>query len=111
MKIKKLVFCALTMLFAPLAIHAHAPNQSYIFLRIYEKDGIEGRFEINLREINKVFGLDLKNGATEEDLAPYLEEIRSYLARHSAFSSLLGEHKIRFRDIGVFRSNLGDFLQ
>lgn len=111
MKIKMLAFFAITMMFAPLAMHAHAPNQSYIFLRIYEKDGIEGRFEINLREVNKVFGLNLKNGATEEDLAPYLEEIRAYLVNHSAFSSLLGEHKIRFRDIGIFRSNLGDFLQ
>lgn len=111
MKIKILVLCVIAMLFAPLALHAHAPNQSYIFLRIYEKDGIEGRFEINIREVNKVFGLHLKNGATEDDLAPYLEEIRSYLAHHSAFSSLLGEHKIRFRDIGIFRSNLGDFLQ
>jgi hypothetical protein len=111
MKLKMLVFCAITMMLAPLAILAHAPNQSYIFLRIYEKDGIEGRFEINLREVNKVFGLNLKNGATEEDLSPYLEEIRSYLANHSAFTSRLGEHRIRFGDIGIFRSNLGDFLQ
>jgi hypothetical protein len=111
MKIKIWAFCVIAMMFAPLVILAHAPNQSYIFLRIYEKDGIEGRFEINLRELNKVFGLNLKNGSTEEDLSAYLQEIRSYLANHSAFSSRLGEHKIRFRDIGIFHSNLGDFLQ
>ena len=50
---KKLLFALL--LLTSIFSYSHAPNQSYVFLRIYENDGIEGRFEIEAKELNKVF--------------------------------------------------------
>ena len=54
------------LLFLPLAATAHIPNQSYIFLRVYEEGGLDGRFEFNVREINKVFGTDFGDNVTLE---------------------------------------------
>ncbi|WKX76444.1 hypothetical protein [Zobellia laminariae] len=58
---KKLILSIIFGLFllAPLVTFAHQPKQSLIYLRIYEKTGIEGRFEVNANELNSVFGLDL----------------------------------------------------
>jgi len=65
----KFLKCALILLFfVPFISSAHIPNQSYIYLRIYESDGIDGRFELNVNEINKVFGLNLDKNSTLEEL-------------------------------------------
>ncbi|WP_282123519.1 HupE/UreJ family protein [Algibacter mikhailovii] len=101
------------MLFFFLSLYAlaHIPNQSYIFLRIYETEGIEGRFEINTREINKVFGTNFKDGVQLEDIEPYMEDIKAYLVKNTSFSSELGHHKIVLHDVDIFAFNLGDFVQ
>ncbi|MFK5972009.1 MAG: HupE/UreJ family protein [Flavobacteriaceae bacterium] len=104
-------FILIILFLVPLSSFSHIPNQSYIFLRIYEKEGIEGRFELNIREINKVFGLDLKKGIKFNELDPYIEGIQAYLLKNAAFSSKLGRHKIVFREVGIFPGNLGDFIQ
>ena len=102
----------LILFFLPLFAFSHIPNQSYIFLRIYETEGIEGRFEINTREINKVFGTNFKNGVEFSEVEPYIEEIRTYLLNNTSFSSNLGNHKIiLLEESGVFPFNLGDFVQ
>ena len=97
--------------FIPLIALSHIPNQSYIFLRIYETEGIEGRFEINTREINKIFGTNFKNGVQLSDVEPYIEDIKAYLLSNTSFSSNLGNHKIVLKDTGIFEFNLGDFVQ
>ncbi len=101
----------LMLFFLPLVAIAHIPNQSYIFLRIYETDGIEGRFEINTREINKVFGTNFKNGVTLNEVQPYMEDIKAYLLQNTSFSSYTGNHKIVIKDTGIFAFSLGDFVQ
>jgi hypothetical protein len=108
---RKTQFLLAIFLFLPLIVLSHIPNQSYIFLRIYETEGIQGRFEINTREINKIFGTDFKNGATFNDVQPYIEDIEAYILKNSAFSSNLGRHKIIFEDAGIFAFTLGDFVQ
>jgi hypothetical protein len=103
----------LILFFLPLLVFSHIPNQSYIFLRIYETEGIEGRFEINTREINKVFGTDFKNGVKFSEVEPYIEEIKTYLLNNTSFSSNLGNHKIILEDgkSDIFPYTLGDFVQ
>ena len=98
--------------FLPFFGEAHIPNQSYIFLRIYEKNGIEGRFEINTSDINKIYGTSFKDGVKLSELEPYLKDLKSYLLDNSAFSSKLGEHKVVIKDsIGIFPGVLGDYVQ
>jgi hypothetical protein len=108
---RKIQYFLLLFLFFPLAVLSHIPNQSYIFLRIYETEGIQGRFEINTREINKIFGTDFQNGTTLNQVKPYLDDIEAYILKNSAFSSNLGNHKIIFEDASIFEFTLGDFVQ
>lgn len=96
----------------PCLAEAHEVNQSYIFLRVYENDGIEGRFEINGREINKIFGTDLPSDFTMEEVEPYLERIRAYLVSNTSFSSSYGEHDIVLKkENGLVRVSLGNLVQ
>lgn len=106
---KKLSFLIL-LLFLPLAVTAHIPNQSYIFLRVYEQEGVDGRFEFNVREINKVFGTSFDDKVTLEELQPYVKQIQTYLDLHSDFTSTLGNHEVIFKEVEIGRFNLGNFL-
>lgn len=101
----------LVLFFLPLFVLAHIPNQSYIFLRIYETDDVHGRFEINIREVNKVFGTNYKDGVTLSDVEPKIEEIKAYLLKNTSFSSDFGDHKIVLDGTGIFEFNLGYFVQ
>ena len=80
----------------PLLISAHNPDQSYIYLRVYENNGIEGKFDCHVKDINAALGLDLDKYATDEEFEPHLERLKAYLLEHSAFSSKYGKHKVVF---------------
>ncbi len=112
---KKIIFNLffLFVLSTPLFVSAHEVNASYIYLKIYETDGIDGRFEIHIDEINKIFDLDFSEDVTADDLEPYKEMIQAYLLKHSSFSSKYGKHKVLFKDeIGVQDSEkLGVFAK
>lgn len=97
------------LLFTPLFLSAHAPNQSYIYLRVYEKDGIEGRFEMNYVDINKVFGTRFEKNASFEDIEPYFKRLQQYLLEHSSFNSVHGNHKISFLDPDIGDVGLGTY--
>lgn len=102
---------ALFLLFTPFySSYAHAPNQSYIFLRVNESGGLDARFEFNVREINKVFGTDFTDDATLEELQPYVARVQEYLKNNVDFSSISGDHKIAYNEIGLRRLGMGNFL-
>lgn len=96
----------------PSSLIAHAPEQGYIFLRIYEKDGIEGRFEIQADDLNNIFGWELlKNGNPKDAIVPHYEELKTYFLKHSGFSSSLGKHNITFKGVDILPTGLGDYIQ
>lgn len=74
---------------------AHKADQSYLYLRIYE-DAIEGTFQMHLSDLSAALDLDLQQGMTEADLAPYLPQIHAYLKERTDFTSQYGEHEIEF---------------
>ncbi|MBC3759109.1 HupE/UreJ family protein [Hyunsoonleella sp. SJ7] len=90
---------------------AHLPNQSYLYLRIYEDKGIEGRYEINVRELNDIFNLNLPKNATPEDVEPYAAQIQAYILQNAGFSSDFGKHDINFTEIGDIWISTGNFMQ
>jgi len=110
---KKLLLKSLfvLLLLTPMISEAHFPNQSYIFLRVYETNGIEGRFEINVREINKVFGLNLRDNATVEDIKPYEAQLKAYILEHASFNSKYGNHNIVLKDLSIFPYAQGAMVQ
>lgn len=110
---KKLLLKSLFIILflAPMFCAAHFPNQSYIFISVYETNGIEGRFEINVREINKVFDLNLRDNLTREDLKPYEEQLKAYILKHASFSSKYGDHDIILKNVDLFDFAQGKMIQ
>jgi len=92
--LKKITLLLLLML--PLLSIAHNPDQSYIYLRVYEFNGIEGKFDCHVKDVNSALGLNLDKYATDEEFEPHLERLKAYLLEHSGFSSKYGKHKVIF---------------
>ncbi|MBM1106808.1 HupE/UreJ family protein [Aurantibacter crassamenti] len=102
---------ALVLFLAPLfSLQAHAPNQSYIFLRVFEEGGLEARFELNVREINKLFGTNFANDVSLEELQPYVTKVQEYLKDKVDFSSTYGNHQIIYKEVALRRLGMGNFL-
>ena len=110
--IKKILkFLLLIFLFVPLLNYGHQPNNSLVYLRIYEEAGIEGRFDISVNELNNILGLNLNKNPSLEDVKPHLEAIKKYLLENASFSSIYGEHDIVFTDeIGKIFTSFGSFI-
>lgn len=71
----------------PPPAHAHAPEQSYIFLRMLE-GGIEGYFEVTVADLNKALELGFPGdgSATAVDVESRLEPIVAYLLDKVSFA-------------------------
>lgn len=110
---KNIYFKLITICFVLLSNYgfSHAPNNSYIYLRIYENDGIEGRFEINATELNSYLNLNIPKNATIEDITPYKDTIQKYILNNVNFSSELSNYKVVFEEIGFVPINYGNFMQ
>lgn len=110
---KILASCLFALLFLiPANLMAHAPEQGFIFLRVYETDGIEGRFEIQAEDLNAIFNWDLlKEGNDREAITPYYEQLQEYFLSHSNFSSSAGNHQVTFKGYDVLSTGLGDYVQ
>lgn len=105
------LFAALLLL-TPFSGYAHAPEQGFIFLRIYETDGIEGRFEIQAEDLNKIFGWDLlKEGNNLNVITPHYEKLKDYFLLNSDFNSSNGSHRVTFKGIDILPTGLGDYIQ
>ena len=102
---------ALFLLLLPFQMKAHAPDQSYIFLKVYE-NAIGGTVEITAKDLNKALGLDLQPGLTPETLRPHLQRIQDYVLKKVDFSSILGNHTIQFKEADILvLDDLGEFVQ
>jgi len=109
---KKLCLLVLVLSVFQSVAYAHNPEQSYIYLQIHD-DSITGRFEVTTKDLNKVFGSNLKADLTKEDLAQYLTKLQDYIFQNAKFSSKDdGEYKIKFTDTSFLRAKtFGDFVQ
>ncbi|MHA4844097.1 HupE/UreJ family protein [Flavitalea antarctica] len=112
---KKFKFKVLLCLLLITAFHsralAHFPDQSYIYFQI-QKESVRGHFEISTKDLNKVFGLDLKVGFTKEDVAPHIAKIQEYVLQNASFNSPEdGDYRIRFTNPDILRAeSFGDFV-
>lgn len=105
-------FLLMALLITPLIrTYAHQPNNSLVYLRIYEEEGIEGRFDINVNELNSILGLNLPKKASIDDVRPFMAQINKYLLDNASFSSTYGNHQIVFTDeLGVINTSFGSFI-
>lgn len=112
-KMKKTFFKILFLiaLMAPFFASAHAINSSYIFLNIYEEDGIHGRFEFNINEINKVFNLNLPKDATYDEVQPHIAAIKKYLLEHSSLSSNGQQYELVYKEVEMREIDYGNYVK
>lgn len=90
---------------------AHHPDNSLLYLRVYEKANIEGDFHINVNELNDVLGLNLSKRTSIEEVTPHLNTIKEYILRNASFSFQNRTFKIVFTDeIKFLRVSYGDFV-
>ncbi|WP_394748815.1 HupE/UreJ family protein [Spongiimicrobium salis] len=95
----------------PVISYAHQPEQSFIYLRVYENNGIDGRFELNVNELNSVLGYSFEKHPSIEDVRPYQQEIQAYLLRKASFASPNGKHRIVFTgEMSTLRVSYGSFM-
>lgn len=111
---KKIILSLLIFLsaLATMSCYAHAPEHGYIYLRIYENDGVEGRFEILSDDLNKIFDWNLKSKKnTVEDITKHAADIEAYFKENAAFKSSLGNHNIVFKGYDILYTGLGDYVK
>ena len=109
MKRKIYTICTVILIFFSLTALAHEPNQSYIHLKVYKEAGIAGTFELNVRELKKVFGLELENRLVREDVLPYEELLRSYFLERVSFAQGSEIYEITLGETDVYHTNLGSY--
>ncbi len=110
MKNYTFIFTFLLVTFFSQNILGHAPDQSYMFMRVYE-NGVSGTFEMEVDDINNALGLNLQKELSREDVIPYVSQIRNYLKNHSSFESPLGNHEVVFKDTDILILELGTFVK
>ncbi|GGZ71044.1 HupE/UreJ family protein [Algibacter mikhailovii] len=91
--------------------HAHHPDNSLLYLKIYENANIEGDFHININELNDVLGLNLSNHTSLEEVAPYLDKIKAYLKKNTSFVNGNKAYEIKFTNNNdILAVSYGDFI-
>ncbi len=90
--------------------NGHAPDQSYIFLKVFE-NSISGLVELEVDDVNNALGLELKKGITPEELEPYADQIKGYILERLAFSTGGKDISISFTEIGSLELELGTYCQ
>lgn len=96
--LKKITLSILLLSFLlPIVLNAHAPDQSYLYLRIY-KESIGGRFEMTAKDMNKALGLNLAEELSLEVIAPHLSKIQNYFISRSSFKAGNETYRVRFTE-------------
>ncbi len=92
--------------------YAHAPDQSYIFLRLYD-DAILGRVEMTVTDMNQAMGLSLPEDGTvtNENLEPHKSVIREYLATHVKVGADQPATTLTFNKFDLHNQPLGQYVQ
>ncbi len=107
---KRLVITALLALCAVTAT-AHAPNQSYVFLDVYDTS-VAGRVEITMKDLNETLGLSLPEDGTAklEDMQAELPIIRKYVLDNVAMGINGSALSLPLTDYGFSTLPLGQYL-
>jgi hypothetical protein len=94
------------------AAQAHAPDQSYVFLRVYD-DRIDGRVGMLIPDLNAAVGLELSENqdVTRADIEPHLERITRYLQDRVALAPNGQARPLRFESFDLVVIPLGQYLE
>jgi hypothetical protein len=98
LRILTIGFILITACLTTISLQAHAPDQGYLYMRIY-KDAIGGRFELIAKDINQAIGSELPDDLTMEQLKVHLPAIQAYFKQRSSFKGSDGStYSVQFRE-------------
>lgn len=100
---------SLFLFLIPFSADAHAPDQSYIFLRVYE-NAMNVRIEMEVDDINKAIGLNLSKELTEEGFTPYLSQLKAYMMERTSFAANGNEYELEYTGLEIIVLELGTFI-
>ena len=103
------LLCFLPLLFIPSTTEAHAPGQSYIYLRIFDT-AMEGTYQMNISDINVVLESQFDDNTTLAELNPRLGELQNYFLEQSSFAANGKKYDISFETPEVLLTEAGLFL-
>ena len=95
----------LAAILLPGVAEAHKPDQSYLFLSIYQ-DAIKGRYELSLSDLNRAVGSSFTNPLSDEEVAPYRDRLHAYIKGRSDFAG--GKYPINWGEMIVNNLDEGD---
>ncbi|REJ75572.1 MAG: HupE/UreJ family protein [Acidobacteria bacterium] len=115
--IYRVAICALLVcyalgqaLYAPKKTNAHAPEQSYLYVRVYE-DRLGGRFEMTTPDLNRSLDLGLRPQIPKTELDEKMPAIQKYILDNVRIGNGTENYGIRFTETGLMKnSSLGDFV-
>lgn len=90
---------------------AHALNQSYLYFQVGESD-ITTRIELPVKDLNEVLdlGLDSEKRISQEQLMPYMDEIKAYAAEHTNIDCGAQSCELVFTEAGYLSNYQAQFL-
>lgn len=94
-------------------VSAHAPDQSYLYLRIYG-DHVGGRVEMTAKDMNRALGLNLPDRMTMEMVQPHLATIQAYIKARTNFTNSDGseQYGVNFTETTVLNlEEMEDFVR
>jgi len=98
------IFIILVSFFVSNDLSAHAPDQSYLYLRIY-KESIGGRYELTAKDMNKAFGLNLPDELSLQLVEPHLPKIYEYFKSRSNFKDNGKTYDVKFTEPTILELN------
>jgi hypothetical protein len=106
------VLSGVAALVVPRLAAAHAPDQSYIFVRIYD-DALVGRVEMTITDLNDSLDLDLPEdgSVTVDQLQPLHPVIEQYLVERVSFAPNGAAMPLRIDELDLYVLPLGQFLR
>ncbi len=99
----------LLLIALPVVVMAHAPEQSYLYLRIYEEK-VNGTVEITSDDLNTALGLSLERGMSAAEMATYVDRIQRYILQRVKIYDEGKQLRFVFTDYNVLPvRSVGDF--
>lgn len=93
-------------------VNAHRPGESYIFLSVTDTE-VTGRFEVTLRDLNKVISIDQNNDAelTDAEFFAVAEQASAYMQKTLFFHHGQQIHPVEVGFKNMRHTGVGNFAQ
>ncbi len=106
-----ILLAPMVLLMTARAASAHRPDEAYLYFELFE-DGIEGRVEYKVSDLNEVFGLGLVDDDTVVDqFAPHRDSIIAYTQEHLTIGDAGTPWGVEFGEVEALTVDGQNYIQ